>query len=70
MKHLDTQDRGTRNAKLRMLSDTQVPSVVTNIAYISNESDREKLLTAEFQNNAAQALCDGILELLKEMEPR
>jgi len=68
MKHLDTQDRGTRTAKLRMLSDTQIPAVMTNIAYLSNESDREKLLTADFQNNAAQALYDGIIEVLKGME--
>lgn len=70
MKGLDTQDPGTCTAKLRMLSDTQMPAVMTNIAYLSNESDREKLLTGEFQNNAAQALYDGILEFLKEREPR
>jgi N-acetylmuramoyl-L-alanine amidase len=70
MKRLDTQDPGTCTAKLRMLSDTQMPAVMTNIAYLSNESDREKLLTGEFQNNAAQALYDGILEFLKEREPR
>jgi bla regulator protein BlaR1 len=68
MQHLDTQDRGTRTAKLRMLSDTQIPAVMTNIAYLSNESDREKLLTADFQNNAAQALYEGIIEVLKGME--
>lgn len=67
-RHLDTQNRGARSAQLRMLSDTQIASVITDIAHLSNESDREKLLTEEFQNNAAQALHDGIIEVLKEMD--
>ena len=67
MKHLDTQDRGTSQAKFRMLSDTQVPSIITNIGYLSNESDRELLLNPDFQQKAALALHDGITEVLAEM---
>jgi bla regulator protein BlaR1 len=67
MKQLDTQDRGTGNAKFGMLSDTQMPSIITNIGYISNESDRELLLNPDFQQKAALALHDGITEVLMEM---
>ena len=67
MKHLDTQDRGTNQAKFRMLSDTQVPSIITNIGYLSNESDRELLLNPDFQQKGALALHDGITEVLAEM---
>lgn len=65
---LDTENLETSSVKAKILNETQIPAVATNIAYLSNESDREKLLNADFQQKAAHALHNGIIEVLKEMD--
>jgi bla regulator protein BlaR1 len=66
-KQLNTTDRGLCQASFKVLKSTDMPAVLTDIAYISNEADREHLMTEEFRTKAAQALHDGIIEILEEM---
>jgi len=53
--------------ELAVLHHPNMPSVIAEIGYISNKSDREKLSTREFRQKAAQALSQGIIATLKEM---
>lgn len=67
VEQLGTKDQGLRNVKLKILEQVNMPAVSTAVSYITNESDREKLMTEEFRVKAAQAICDGIIEVLNEM---
>ena len=68
VKQLGTTDMGISNAKLKILEQVNMPAVSTAVTYITNKSDREKLMTEEFRVKAAQAICDGIIEVLNEMD--
>ncbi len=68
---LETADGGLREmGNSKVLSETEMPSVIAEIAYMTNESDRQKLMTEEFRKTAAQALHDGILKVLLAMEEK
>lgn len=68
---LETADGGLREmSNLKVLSDTKMPSVIAQIAYMTNESDRQKLMDEEFRKKAAQALHDGIFKVLFAMEDK
>lgn len=65
---------GTTNRKviprpdLVVLNSTKMPAVLAEIGFISNESDRKKLMTPEFRQKAAEALKKGALKALDELE--
>ncbi len=45
---------------MAVLRRAEMPAVLIEVAYISNPSDRAKLMTAEFQTVVANAIADGI----------
>ncbi|WP_273225900.1 M56/M15 family metallopeptidase [Geosporobacter ferrireducens] len=66
--NLETTNQGIQKEdRLILLKNTKMPSSIVHIAYITNESDRQKLMTEEFKTQAAQALHDGIIKALNEM---
>ncbi len=68
VKALGTIDRGVVNrSDLHILSKTPCPSILCEVCFISNDAELQKLKTKSFQNNAAKAICDGVVEILKEM---
>jgi len=68
VKELGTIDIEVKELTPKMMySSTKMPIVLAEIAYISNESDRQHLSTEEFRMKAAQGLYDGIIKILNEM---
>lgn len=66
---LKIADSGIKKVNnIKVLRDTKMPSVITQVAYITNESDRQKLMNEEFKTKAAQTLHDGVIKVLYEME--
>lgn len=45
-----------------LLDNATVPAVIVECGFLSNESEREKLKTEEYQNEMAYAICLGFLE--------
>ncbi len=45
-----------------LLDNATVPAVIVECGFLSNESEREKLKTVEYQNEMAYAICLGFLE--------
>ena len=41
---------------------TNIPAVICELCFITNDADFEQLITDEFQENAAKAIYEGILE--------
>ncbi len=52
------------NESYFMLSETKVPTVIVECGFLSNANDAEKLITEEYQEQIAQAICTGITKWL------
>jgi len=57
--------RGIREAPVPLLSVLHVPSVCVEMAFLTSEADRDKILSAKTQKAVVQALAKGIGEYLK-----
>jgi len=66
---LNTVDRGiVQRPKLVVLKATTMHASLAEIAFMTNSEDMAKLKTESFRQKAAEALCEGILEALKEVD--
>lgn len=61
-KSLIRADRGIKTANFTVLTGTTMPAVLVELAFISNDADREILKTK--QNEFAKAICKGICNYL------
>lgn len=58
-------DREVRNnPALLVLNSIRVPSVLVECGFVSNKSEAEKIQTAEYQENLARGIADGIEQYL------
>jgi len=67
VKQLQTNNLGVKDMKTRILKETSAPTAMVDVAYLSNETDRKKLMDEAFRDKAAQALYDGVIASLNEM---
>lgn len=58
---LNAPDRSVRKARFYVINHTSVPAVLAEVGFISNPLERAKLVTAEYQNQVAQALAQGVM---------
>ncbi|MGI6777692.1 MAG: N-acetylmuramoyl-L-alanine amidase [Acetivibrionales bacterium] len=66
---LGTVDRQIRERPdLAVLRGTKMPAVLAEIAFMTNAGDRANLQNEAFRQKTAQALCDSILQSLKELK--
>ncbi|MCX7843697.1 MAG: N-acetylmuramoyl-L-alanine amidase family protein [Clostridia bacterium] len=66
---LGTTDRKIiERPKLVVLKATAMPSALAEIGFMTNSRDRENLLKEEFRQNAAEALCQAVLQALTEIK--
>lgn len=64
-------DQGnTRKAKANdtyyLLKKTEVPTIIVEAGFLSNQDEAEKLVTDEYQKQIAEAICEGIKGYLSE----
>ena len=52
------------NESYFMLSNTKSPTVIVECGFLSNMEEAEKLVTEEYQDQIAEAICDGIIKWL------
>lgn len=68
LKKLDTSNK--REAKANdtyyILRHTEVPTVIVECGFLSNWEEAEKLTTEVYQQELALAVCDGILQYIRE----
>jgi len=57
---LGLNDRGVKQANFAVLRNTQMPSALVELAFISNPGECELLKQQQFRDLAAQAIADGI----------
>ncbi|MCX8131751.1 MAG: N-acetylmuramoyl-L-alanine amidase [Clostridia bacterium] len=66
---ISTKDNGIKlRPRLAVLVATDMPAIIAEVGYISNESDRAKLASEEYRKKAAEALYRGVIKALNEMK--
>ncbi|MCL1988200.1 MAG: N-acetylmuramoyl-L-alanine amidase [Firmicutes bacterium] len=59
---LNSHNRGVRNRRFGVLRRSQIPAVLVELGFMTNQTELSRIRTQEFQQQAAQALYNGILE--------
>lgn len=57
--------RGIKAANYHVLRETTMPAVLVELGFISNISDRAKLIAPDWQEKSAAAIAAGIKEYLE-----
>lgn len=57
-------DRGVKNANFYVLNNTNMPSVLVELGFISNPNEEKLLNNSDFQAKSAYGLANGIMEIL------
>ena len=60
-----SNDRGLFKSKFYVINHTTVPAVLCEIGFLSNEKERNELLTDNRRQKTAKAIAEGIIEYLK-----
>ncbi len=69
IKETGAYNRGVKDGKeLAVINSTKMPATLIEIGFISNPAECEKMMTAEYRQKLAQAVCDGVLRAFEEME--
>jgi len=62
VKKLETADRGVKQANFQVLRETDCPAVLVEVAFISNDTDRQLLTSSAGQLAAAAAIASGLTD--------
>lgn len=54
------------NNEFYMLKKTEVPTIIVECGFLSNPGEAEKLVSEEYQEQMAQAICSGIMTWLSQ----
>ncbi|HYM89342.1 MAG TPA: N-acetylmuramoyl-L-alanine amidase [Nitrospiraceae bacterium] len=58
--HYDLVDHGVKTAPFYVLRFTSMPSILAEVAYLSNSAEEDLLRTTHFTTRVAEALMDGV----------
>ena len=64
-KDIDTKDRGLFKSKYYAINHTTVPAILVEMGFISNEEERNELVTEARKQKTAKAIAEGIIEYIK-----
>lgn len=63
---LQRQNRGVKEANLSVLRNTQMPSALVEVAFITNPTEESLLQNNDFINRAAQGITNGIIAFMNK----
>ena len=66
---LETEDRGIAAESYDILVETNVPTVLMEMAYLTDTEDYNKITSDSYQQSLAEALADGIYQELQALYP-
>lgn len=61
-----SKDRGLFKSKFYVINHTEVPAILCEIGFISNDAERAELISEERKQQTAKAIADGILKYLNK----
>ncbi len=66
--HLGCNDRGVKQANFYVLRGTQMPAILVEVGFLTNESEEARLVDPAYQQETAYAIYRGIAEFKEEFE--
>jgi N-acetylmuramoyl-L-alanine amidase len=66
LQSIDIADRGVRQARFYVLRNNPMPAVLVEVGFVTGTRDEPRLATAEYQNQMAQAIANGILQYIQQ----
>ncbi len=70
IKRLGLRDRGVKQAPFYVLVGAYMPAILVEVAFMSNPTEEKLLLDPDFQEKAAYAIYEGVVEFKKRQEKR
>lgn len=71
---LAVDEDNTRQAKANdtyyLLKRTEVPTIIVECGFLSNDEDAKNLCDEKYQDKVAKAICEGILEIIGKENPK
>lgn len=67
MANVSPDGNGIKRADYRVLVKTKMPAVLVEMGYISNHGEAHLIASDSFQNQVAQAICDGICDIIERI---
>ncbi|MBE7034845.1 MAG: AMIN domain-containing protein [Ruminococcaceae bacterium] len=65
----DAHSRGVKDGKtLAVVNSTKMPATLVEIGFISNPEECALMMTEEYRQKLAEAICKGVLEAFEEMD--
>ncbi|MGG1630946.1 cell wall-binding repeat-containing protein [Rossellomorea sp. NRS-1567] len=62
---LDTRDRGVKNVGFKVIRESTMPSVLVELAFLTNEEDAAKLRSDYYREQAANGITNGVLTFFR-----
>lgn len=63
---LGAPDRSVRRARFYVINHTPVPAVLAEVGYITNKTERDRLISSDYQHKIANALARGVMLYLQD----
>lgn len=63
---IKTVDRGLFKSKFYVINHTEVPAILVEIGFISNDAERAEMITEQRKQATARAIAEGILKYLNQ----
>ena len=70
IRDIDTRDRGLLKSKFYVINHTTVPAILVEMGFISNEEERNELVTDSRKQKTAKAIAEGIIEYIKSQQKK
>jgi len=68
MKHINSKDRGLFKSKFYVINHTTMPAILVEIGFISNDDEREDMITEKRKQATAKAIAEGIKNYYKQRQ--
>lgn len=65
-KHIKTKDRGLLKSRFYVINHTTMPAILVEIGFISNETEREDMVSEKRKQATARAITEGIENYYKQ----
>ncbi|MGO4890243.1 N-acetylmuramoyl-L-alanine amidase [Anaerobacillus sp. MEB173] len=62
---LKLRDRGVKEAGFYVIKNTTMPSVLVELGFVTNQTEAGKMKTAQFREDSAEAIYQGLLQFYK-----
>lgn len=63
---LGVPDRFVRKARFYVINHTPVPAILAEVGYITNKTERDRLISSDYQSRIAGALARGVMLYLQD----